>query len=71
MIGLNFQHDTESFAEIKRGGALACDLEILDLELSKFFDQNQDYANSQFLHYSYDENTDGVIGKQFDVSKTR
>ena len=71
MIGLNFQHDTEALAEIQRGGALACDLEVLDLEIAKFFDQNQEHANILFLHYSYDENVDGVIGQKFVVAETR
>ncbi len=71
MAGINFQHDREALAEIQRGAALACDLEILAVELEKFFDQNQDYFSCQFLHYSYDENTDGIIGKQFIVSETR
>ena len=71
MIGLNFQHDTEALAEIQRGGALACDLEVLDLEITKFFVQNQEHANILFLHYSYDENVDGVIGQKFVVAETR
>ena len=56
LVALNFEHDIESVVEIQKGVALACDLEILTEEMKKFFDQNQEYVNQQFLHYSYDDN---------------
>ena len=68
---MSFEHDSESVVEIQKGVALACDLEILTEEMKKFFDQNKEYVNQQFLHYSYDENIDGVVGKLFKVSEIR
>jgi hypothetical protein len=71
LVALNFEHDIESVVEIQKGVALACDLEILTEEMKKFFDQNQEYVNQQFLHYSYDDNIDGIVQKLFKVSEVR
>ena len=69
MVALNFGHDKEAVLELQQGGALACDLKVLSLEMKKFLDDNR-FLNEMFLHFSLDDD-DVPVANLFKISKMR
>ena len=72
MVALNFGHDKEAVLELQQGGALACDLKVLSLEMKKFLDDNR-FLNEMFLHFSLDDDNDDdvLVANLFKISKMR